>query len=310
MKFAVRNLLFALLLSVTPAFAQSTAQSSPPQAAQKSSLDLRLPLQKDSVRFAVVGDTGTGDHYEREVAALVEKYREVVGFDFVIMLGDNIYGSHSPGDFVKKFQEPFQPLLNAGVKFYAVLGNHDDPNVERLYKPFNMGGERYYVFKRGDVAFFGLDSNYMDPAQLSWLTQNLANSQAKWKICFFHHPLYNNGKSHGPDVDLRSQLEPLFQRFGVNVVFSGHEHVYERIRPQQNVYYFIEGNSAKLMTNDFRPTPDMQIGFDTDRGFMLVEIAGDKLYFQTIARSGQTIDSGVLPRQQAPATKSASAARP
>jgi hypothetical protein len=150
----------------------------------------------------------------------------------------------------------------------------------------------------------------MDPAQLSWLTQNLANSQAKWKICFFHHPLYNNGKSHGPDVDLRSQLEPLFQRFGVNVVFSGHEHVYERIRPQQNVYYFIEGNSAKLMTNDFRPTPDMQIGFDTDRGFMLVEIAGDKLYFQTIARSGQTIDSGVLPRQQAPATKSASAARP
>ena len=106
----------------------------------------------------------------------METYRQATNFDFVIMLGDNIYGSHSPRDFVDKFEKPYQSLLDAGVKFYASLGNHDDPNDERLYKPFNMGGERYYTFRKGAVTFFALDSNYMDPTQLSWLDQNLKNS--------------------------------------------------------------------------------------------------------------------------------------
>ena len=162
-----------------------------------------------------------------------------------------------------------------------------------------MNGERYYSFKKGDVAFFALDSNYMDPAQLSWVEQNLRNSQAKWKICYFHHPLYSDGKSHGPDMDLRAQLAPLFQRYGVNAVFSGHEHVYERMKPENNIYYFILGNSGKLMTHDFRQSPTMLNGFDTDRSFMLVEISGDKLYFQVISRTGNTIDSGMLQEQPA-----------
>ncbi|MGB9122760.1 MAG: metallophosphoesterase [Candidatus Angelobacter sp.] len=70
---------------------------------------------------------------------MMEAYQQATKFDFVIMLGDNIYGSHSPRDFVKKFEQPYKPLLDAGVKFYASLGNHDDPDDERLYKPFNMG---------------------------------------------------------------------------------------------------------------------------------------------------------------------------
>ena len=261
-----------------------------------TNLDIRLPLQPNSIRFAVIGDSGTGDREQYDVAHEMEAYREKVKFDFVIMLGDNIYGGHSPKDFVRKFEVPYKPMLDAGVKFYASLGNHDNPDDERLYKPFNMGGERYYAFRKGDVAFFALDSNYMDPNQLSWIDQNLKNSQGKWKICFFHHPLYNDGKHHGPDVDLRSQLLPLFQRYGVNVVFSGHEHVYERIKPENNIYYFILGNSAKLIRNDFHKSEEMVTGFDTDRGFMLVEIAGDKLYFETISRTGGVIDSGVLPR--------------
>src|ERR1051326_9241549 len=108
-------------------------------------LDVRLPLLPKSVRFAVIGDSGTGDREQHEVAKLLEAYRQKVGFDFVIMLGANIYGSHNPGDFARKFEQPYKPLLDAGVKFYASLGNHDDPNVERLYKPFNMNGERYYI---------------------------------------------------------------------------------------------------------------------------------------------------------------------
>ncbi|HZS29165.1 MAG TPA: metallophosphoesterase [Candidatus Angelobacter sp.] len=263
--------------------------------ATSTGLDIRLPLQAKSVRFAVIGDSGTGDREQYDVAREMETYWQAVKFDFVIMLGDNIYGSHSPRDFVKKFEKPYAALLNGGVKFYASLGNHDDPNDERLYKPFNMGGQRYYAFRKGDVAFFALDSNYMDPKQLEWVDQTLKNSAGKWKICFFHHPLYNDGRHHGADVDLRSQLLPLFERYSVDAVFSGHEHVYERMKPENNIYYFVLGNSGKLMTHDLRQGEHIK-GFDTDRTFMIVEVTADKLYFQTISRTGETIDSGALPK--------------
>jgi len=224
-----------------------------------------------------------------------------VKFDFVIMLGDNIYGGHSASDFKRKFEEPYKSLLDAGVKFYASLGNHDDPNIERLYKPFNMNGERYYTFKRGDVQFYALDSTYMDTRQLTWLEQNLRSSNAGWKICYFHHPLYSDGKMHGPDLDLRNQLTPLLKAYGVNAIFSGHEHAYERIKPQNGIYYFIQGDSGKLEHHDFHRSEQMQTSYDRDRTFMLVEIDGDNLYFQTVARSGETVDAGVLTRQIGPA---------
>ncbi len=310
--FTLSAVLFGLLISTcasaqpatrkVAAASESSAASElvPQQAggrdqAATSGLDIRLPLQDKSVRFAVIGDSGTGDREQYDVAREMEAYWQAVKFDFVIMLGDNIYGSHSPRDFVKKFEKPYAALLNGGVKFYAALGNHDDPNDERLYKPFNMGGQRYYAFRKDDVAFFALDSNYMDPKQLEWVDQNLKNSAGKWKICFFHHPLYNDGRHHGADVDLRSQLLPLFERYSVDAVFSGHEHVYERMKPENNIYYFVLGNSGKLMTHDLRQGEHIK-GFDTDRTFMIVEVTADKLYFQTISRTGETIDSGALPK--------------
>ena len=268
-------------------------------------LEVKLPLQQKSVRFAVIGDSGTGDHDQYEVAQQMETYRKVVGFDFVIMLGDNIYGGHAPRDFAQKFEIPYKPLLDAGVKFYASLGNHDDPNIERLYKPFNMDGQRYHSFKKGDVQFFALDSDYMDAPQLKWLEDNLRGANARWKICYFHHPLYNDGKMHGADLDLRNQLTPLLKGYRVNAVFSGHEHAYERIKPADGIYYFILGSSGKLARHDFRESQQMAKSFDRDRTFMLVEISGDNLYFQTISRSGETVDSGELVRQQPAATAQA-----
>jgi 3',5'-cyclic AMP phosphodiesterase CpdA len=289
------SLVVLVILFATQIPGSALGQSAPGSGAPQ----VILPLRANSVRFAVIGDSGTGAREQYQIAQQMEIFRQQVNFDFVIMLGDNIYGGHGPKDFTNKFERPYKPLLDAGVKFYASLGNHDDPDVERLYKPFNMNGERYYVFKKGDVAFFVLDSNYMDPKQLDWVAQNLRDSHAKWKICYFHHPLYNDGKSHGPDVDLRSQLAPLFRQYGVNVVFSGHEHVYERIKPVDNVTYFILGNSGKLMTHDLRRSAEMQAGFDTDRSFMLVEIASDDLYFETISPAGSIIDSGSVHRQAA-----------
>lgn len=269
------------------------------QAQTKSNVDLRLPLKDKSVRFAVIGDSGTGEKDQYEVAKQMEIYRKAEGFDFVIMLGDNIYGGHESRDFAHKFEVPYKPLLDAGVKFYASLGNHDDPKLEPLYKPFNMNGERYYTFKKDFVQFFALDSNYMDARQLTWLEQNLRSSKAQWKICFFHHPLYNQGRTHGPDLDLRNQLSPLLKMYGVNVVFSGHEHAYERLKPVDNIYYFVQGDSGKLARHDFPHSDRLAASFDRARTFMIVEIVGDTLYFQTISQDGDTVDSGALARAAA-----------
>ncbi len=259
--------------------------------------DCSLPQDEKSVRFAVIGDSGTGGTEQFQVGEQMAKCREKTGFDFVLMLGDNIYGGKSQQDFERKFEQPYKQLLDAGVKFYASIGNHDNPN-ERVYKPFNMGGSRYYSFKKGNVTFFALDSNYMDATQLDWLQKQLDATTTPWKICFFHHPLYSDGRYHGPDLDLRHVLSPILEKYGVNVVFSGHEHVYERIKPQNGIYYFVLGNAGELRPHNLRPSSEMQAGFDTDRDFLIVEIAGDKLTFQTISRAGQLVDSGTLERQQ------------
>jgi hypothetical protein len=257
-----------------------------------------LPLKEKSIRFAVIGDNGTGEKPQYEIGQQMEKFRQKISYNFVIMDGDNIYGGESAADFKKKFEDPYAPLLGAGVKFYASLGNHDNPN-QRFYKPYNMNEKRYYNFKNGNVEFFALDSNYMDGAQLDWLTQALKGSTADWKICFFHHPLYSDGKFHGPDTDLRARLEPIFTASGVNVVFTGHEHFYERVRPQKGIYYFIEGSSGELRPHDLKSSGDIDKGFDTDRAFMVVEVSGDQMFFQTISRTGETVDSGTIDRQNA-----------
>jgi predicted phosphodiesterase len=286
-----------LAFHLNPASAPTLQQA--PAAAQ-TQLDVKLPLEKNSVRFAVIGDNGTGEQPQYDIASEMEAYHIVVHFDFVVMMGDNIYGGHKPKDFERKFETPYKPLLDDGVKFYACLGNHDNSD-ETLYKPFNMNGQRYYTFKKGDVQFFVLDSNYMDATQLDWIQQQLSASSAKWKIAYFHHPLYSDGRFHGSDVDLRKELMPIFEKYGMNVVLSGHDHVYERFKPEEGIYFFLVGNSGELRPHNLRQGSDiMAAGFDTDRTFMLVEIAGDKLYFQTIARSGQTVDSGVLQRQPKP----------
>lgn len=258
---------------------------------------MKLPMKPNSVRFAIIGDSGTGERPQFEVARQMDSFRKDFPFTFVLMLGDNIYGAKTREGFKKKFEEPYQALQTGGVKFYASLGNHDHTS-ERLYEPFNMGGQRYYSFKNGNAQFFALDSNYMDPVQLEWLDQQLSGSSATWKICFFHHPLYSHGKFHGSDLDLRARLEPMLKKHGVDVVLNGHEHVYERVKPQQGIFYFVLGNSGELRPHNLNPSPDTDKGFDTDRTFGMIEISGDQFNFQIVSRAGATVDSGVLQKQQ------------
>ena len=258
--------------------------------------EVKLPLKEKSTRFAVLGDTGTGGRQQVEVAQKVEDYRKKVNFNFAILLGDNIYGSERPQDFAKKFEQPYKALLDAGVKFYAALGNHDEA-AQTQFKLFNMGGQKYYTFKpQNGVRFFAIDSNYVDQKQLQWLDKELEASGSDWKIVFFHHPLYSSGGTHGSADVQRDLIEPVLIKHGVNVAFMGHEHFYERIKPQKGVAYFIVGSSSKLRRGDLRKSNLTVYGNDTDYTFLLVEIVGDELFFQAISDKGMTLDTGSIRR--------------
>lgn len=264
---------------------------------------LALPNAKGSVKFAVIGDSGRGDEAQHDVARQMIAWRERFPYDFVLMLGDNIYDSHTPDDYVRRFEAPYRPLLEAGVTFHAAIGNHDDP-AQINYRHFNMGGQRYYSFRRAEttleglagagIRFFALDSRSLDPEQLEWLRTGLRNSGSRWKIVYFHHPIYTSGRYASGARALRAALEPVLIEGDVDVVLAGHEHFYERTVPQRGILYFISGAAGSLRRGDIRKTELTARGFDTDYSFMLMEAAGEALYFQAISREGLSVDAGVV----------------
>jgi hypothetical protein len=249
-----------------------------------------------AVRFAVIGDAGTGQRPQYEIADRLWAARAAFDFDLVLLLGDNMYGSQHSSDFVDKFERPYQAFLEAGVRFFATLGNHDKPS-NRDYPGFNMGGARYYTFVRQHVRFVVLDSNRFDPEQARWAEDTLARATEPWKIVYFHHPLYSDGKRHGSDVELRVAIEPLLLNAGVRVVFNGHEHFYERTTPQKGITYFIAGSGGQLRKGGVQRSPMTGAAFDEDQAFMLVEVGAERLHFQTISRTGVTVDSGAIDRR-------------
>ncbi|MEK7216498.1 MAG: metallophosphoesterase, partial [Chloroflexota bacterium] len=253
-----------------------------PSSAQQASL----------VRFAVIGDSGTGKDGQYRVAEQMVAWHDRRPYELVLMLGDNIYGWLWRGgrkqEFADKFDRPYAELLRRGVVFRAALGNHDmytrrGGNLIESYERFHIdGAEGYYRFTAGEepgggplVEFFvlnstRLDNNKHDPAQLAWLEEALAASTARWRIAYLHHPLYSTGASHGEDKRLRVKLEPLFHRVAasassngptansaprVQVVLSGHDHIYQRFHPQQGIVYFVLGSSGKLRRENARPSP-------------------------------------------------------
>jgi len=281
-------------------FGQALAKNTAVVSTANGPLKLTLPLKDGSVRFAIIGDTGTGSSKQYQVGEIMTQYHKLFPFPFVVMLGDNIYGGESPKDYQKKFEGAYQKLLDGNVTFYAALGNHDQTSQVN-YKLFNMDGKEFYRFTKGNVAFYALNSTYMDKRQVQWLESELAKDTSDWKICFFHHPPYSSGGKHGSDKQLREIVEPIFVKYGVNVVLTGHDHFYERIVPQKGIYYFVSGGGGKLREGNVRSNTGLTAkAFDTDMHFMIAEIANDSLYFQVISRTGETVDSGVVARQRKP----------
>src|SRR6185436_8347799 len=135
------------------------APAAPAQPAQPG-IALTVPNRSGSMKFAVLGDFGTGKREQYDLAAVMARVHDQFPFELVILVGDNLYGGQ---DFQKKFELPYKALLAAGVKFYASLGNHDDAFRQSRYELFNMGGQRYHTFKgsKQSVWFFALESSYL-----------------------------------------------------------------------------------------------------------------------------------------------------
>lgn len=185
-----------------------------------------------ALHFMALGDAGAGTPAQKAVAALMLNRFRQQPYPLVLMLGDNIYPK---GDVDKQgdalFTRIYQPLLERGVSFQPVLGNHDvlHHNGERMVRFFGMPGH-YYTFRRGPVDFFAIDTNKFDGKQQTWLLQQLQNSKAAWQVVYGHHPIISSGQ-HGDTHQLKQALLPMLRRYGADVYLAGHDHNYERFAP-------------------------------------------------------------------------------
>jgi hypothetical protein len=270
---------------------QNVEESATPGPAGATS-PLPMPNVRGAVLFALMGDSGSGDKSQLAVAqAMLTYFTTARRFPFELMLGDNLYDDDYEGEFLK----PYKPLIDRGVKFYAALGNHDR-DLEIHFKPFNMGDKDRYSFDQGNARVAVLNSNHpADPEQIKYLNTVFADAGDKWRIAFFHHPLYSSGRHAAESRDvIRPALEQSLVRNRINVVFSGHEHLYERIKPQQGVAYFVSGGGGRYLYS-VRPSDFDQVAV-SDHHFMVAMVIGDRLLFETISHSQKLIDCGMITR--------------
>jgi len=278
------------LPDVLPAPAPPGPRAAPSQPVVGAAPPLPMPSLRGGLVFALIGDAGSGDDPQQAVArAMLNYFVTARRFKFVLMLGDNLYDD----DYTDEFSAPYKPLLERGVKFYAALGNHDR-DLQIHFKPFNMNDRDYYSFDDGNARFVALNSNHpADPAQIKWLDGVFVDAAEKWRICFFHHPLYSSGQHARESREvIRPALEPALTRNRVHIVFNGHEHLYERIRPQKTVQYFVSGGGGRYLYN-VHPSDFDEVAV-SDHHFMVAQIAGDRLFFEAITAQQKVLDCGVV----------------
>ncbi|MFN8285808.1 MAG: metallophosphoesterase [Chitinophagales bacterium] len=222
-------------------------------------------IPADSVTFAVIGDYGTGEAPEAQVADMVKSWNP----EFIVTVGDNNYplGSngtiqHNIGDYYGDFiYNPDAPQnmrctgrandekLN---RFFPAPGNHDNyavPALQPYIDYFTLpGDERNYEFSWGPVQFFSIntkvngDISCCESVESKWLANTIATTNYPFRFVYFHHPPYSVSQ-HGSSTAMRWPFEAM----GVDVVLGGHEHVYERINPVGNnkTVYLVCGNSGR-----------------------------------------------------------------
>jgi 3',5'-cyclic AMP phosphodiesterase CpdA len=207
------------------------------------------PLPADALpdqRLAIVGDVGDGGDLEWRLASTMYVAGRSDTYDALVLLGDNVYPFGDPTKLDEYVFQPFAAVIDSGAHLYSITGNHDaladDGGLAQLQQ---LGMEGFWWSDRiGDILLVGLDSNQVDnPDQLAWLEATLAGSDARWKIVAVHHPPYSSGYQ-GSAHDVRDTFTPVFDRFDVQLVLSGHEHDYQRSEAINGVTYLVSGAGA------------------------------------------------------------------
>lgn len=265
--------------------------------------DLRAeawPTSPDRLRFAALGDNGSGGRHAMAVAErMAETYRGEP-FEFVSLLGDICYYGNFAERYEDVFRRPMGPLLDAGVGFELAIGNHDaalrhsDEGIEEITAELSLLGtpSRYYVTTHGPVDLFYLDSSVPgvfgpdSATQWEWLDDTLASSTNQWKIVALHHPLYSSGR-HGSTVGARERVEPILARRHVDLVLAGHDHNYERTHPQHGVTHVTSGGGCKTTAVGHSRFTAAAVSI---LQFLLVDIDGDRLTASCVAVDGAIAD--------------------
>ncbi|WNG35439.1 metallophosphoesterase [Archangium violaceum] len=274
------------------------------------------------VHFTAVGDFGMNNANQRNVAnAMLARKPELF-----LMLGDNAYDAGTEAEFQNNLFVPMAPLLSQ-VPFFAVPGNHEyvtnkgQPYFDNLYLPTSQsGGEYYYSFDWGHVHFVAIDSNCAIglssadrctlAAQKKWVEEDLAASTAPWKVVFFHHPPWSSGE-HGSQLLMRREFTPLFEKHGVDLVLTGHDHHYERTHPmkgtavapsntRQPVYLVVGSGGASLRPLEGSKPSWAALRNDKDHGYLDVTVEDGTLSAQVLTPSGKTLDSFTLTKELPP----------
>ena len=263
---------------------------------------LVLPRELGSLRLAVMGDVGRGDRFQYETAAELVRWHDRFDFDVVLLLGDNIYGDGTAEDYRTKFEVPYKPLIDRGVKFYATPGNHDPENITS-YEPFGMNGHRYYAFDREAgppwarqrVVFVAIDTVRIDDTQLdgfrsSWGPRPIGRSRFFTIRCTAPAATGTGRGELAPCSNHCSfKVAWTWRSAGTSICMNG------RFR---NAAFSTSRQAAEatVRVGDLSPTAITANGFDQDTHFMLLEIAGDTTSFQVVSRAGATVDFGKIPR--------------
>lgn len=253
--------------------------------------------------FATVGDSGTGSQEQYQVAAQML----ALDPDFLLHLGDVIYPNGQSSGYEPFFFEPYQDLLDRAPIFPS-LGNHDtvtgggQPWLDEFYLPSNnpAGSEKYYSFDWSNAHFVALDLNQAygpSSAMYQWLESDLAAATAQWKFAFFHQAIYSSGP-HGFEpaiLALRDTLAPVFEQYGVDIVFAGHDHDYERTTPRSDylpdsdgVIYIVSGGGGASV---YPVSPQPFTAFASSvHHTVQVRIIGCILSLRAIDAGGSVID--------------------
>lgn len=252
------------------------------------------------VRFAVVGDYGSGDEAEQRVADLVWGWNP----DLVLTVGDNNYplGEAATiddhiGRFYQSFIYPYVGVYGPGSatnRFFPALGNHDlySEAGQAYFDYFVLpGNERYYDFTWGPVHFFCLNSTDSEPdgvgrssAQAAWLQERLAGSTSPWQVVYFHLPPYSSGYQGSIDW-----MRWPFSAWGADVVLTGHDHLYERL-DIDGIPYVTNGLGGGGIYPFMEVLPQSQVRYNATHGAMLVAARESNMVFQFFTDSGELVD--------------------